>query len=166
MSTPEKQTRNLLQISDIKEKIMGDLAEDENILKLLVNQGEDALSQPAPSPSEVIHVNIHPKSRSKNMLLVDQGNVTIRIAVIGDSDGYYRSYNITIFILFPETMSYVLKESRRLVREDYMAHLVDLKIDKSRGYGLGKLKFSGFLEADAPEGFDGVGLSYETMDFS
>lgn len=166
MSTPEKQIRNLFQISDIKENIMGDLAKNEEILKLLVNQGEDALSGPTPSPSEVLHTNIHPKSRSQKMLVVDQGNITVRIAVVGSSDGYYRSFAITFFLLFPETMSYIIKDGRRLVREDYLAYLVDTVFDKTRGYGMGKLRLGALTEADAPEGFDGIAVTYESIDFA
>ena len=166
MAEVVKETRNLFQISEIKEKIMGDLVKSEDILKLLVNQGEDALAKPAPSPSEVLHKNIHPKSRSPQMLVVDQGNITMRISAVGNSDGYFRSYAITFFLLFPETMSYIVKDGRRFVREDYIAHLIDSIFDKKSGYGLGKLRFGAIVEADAPEGFDGLALTYESIDFA
>jgi len=162
----EKQTRNLYQLIEIKETIVGNLAMDEKILKVLVNQGENALALSAPAPKTVMHKNIHPKKRAPKLLLVDQGNIGITVGAVGNDDGYFRKYSIVFYVTFPETMSYLMVDGLRVCREDYLAHLIDLNFDKARGYGIGKMKFGAIRDLEAPDGFEGVALYYESVDFA
>jgi hypothetical protein len=160
-----EQKTNLFQVCLFKEQLMTDLITDQRIVRLLINQGENALNTEVANPIQFINKNIFPRKKSLELIEKDTGTISMEIST-GSMGETYNGYSLTLFCLFPEAMSYVLFNGIRVVREDLLAHFLSEALKQSRDYGIGKLAFKAVRPLEADGGFAGCAIFFATVDFA
>lgn len=152
------------EVFDIKENAMRYLVSDDALVNALRQDPIDAV---VINRAELLYKNIFPYKKAIQETLTDKTCfITMEYSAFGTTEYKFKEASLVFYIIVHEDLMRMQLGNRHVVRTDFLAHRIDSLFNETRGFGIGRLNFGGMKTVEMPNGWEGLAIYYNTVDFN
>lgn len=152
------------EVFDVKENAMKLLIMDDALVNALTNKEID---ETVTKRLDLPYTQIFPYKKAIQETLTEKTCfITMEFAAFGSSQTKFKESSLVFYIIVHEDLMRMKLGNRYVVRTDFLAHRIDTLFNQSRGFGIGTLQFGGMKSVELPNGWEGLAIYYNTIDFN
>lgn len=157
---------NLKELTLFKEELLRLIITNPRIMQAVVNNDETCFAEEVNNPKEYLYKNIFPYKHTLNATEEKkQTYITMDFANFTPVSNYYKEFTMGIYVFTHKDLMRITEEGQTKLRVDYILQELDKSLNNARGFGIGKLQFSGLRSVSINDEFLGAVILYETIDF-
>lgn len=152
------------EVFDIKENALAALIGDNSLVNALTLQEVDS---PVSDRAKLLYKNIFPYKKAMSETLTDKMCfITMEYSAFGTVHAKFKQATLVFYIIIHEDLMRMNLGNRTVVRSDFIAHRIDSLFNNTKGFGIGRLQFGGMKTVQVPNGWEGLAIYYDTVDFN
>lgn len=152
------------EVFDVKENASRTLITDDALVNTILLKDVNSTVEDRAS---LLYKNIFPYKKAIQETITDKTCfITMEYAAFGTVEYKFKEASLTFYVIVHEDLMRMKLGNRYVVRTDYLAHRIDDLFNQTRGFGIGRLSFGGMKTVEMPNGWEGLAIYYNTMDFN
>lgn len=158
---------NLQELTSFKEELLRLIVTNNRIMQAVVNNETNCFATPVVKPGSYLYQNIFPYKHTLNNTEEEKKTyITMDFANFSLTNSHYKDFAMGIYVFTHKELMRITDEGHSKLRTDYILHELDTMLNNARGFGIGKLQFSGLQSVTINNDYLGSVIVYETIDFN
>lgn len=157
----------LEELTSFKEEALRLIVTNPRIMQAVVNNEEECFLNLVENPGSYLYKNIFPyrhtipevEKEKKTYITMDFANFAL-------INNYYKDFTMGIYVFTHKDLMKIKEDGHNKLRVDFIISEIDKIFNRARGFGIGRLQFSGLQSLTINNNFLGSVIIYETIEFN